>query len=284
MSHAVDVKDVVPTTQNLEEFGPDAYIYCRKADNGAAHLHSSGEHYWVAGNEWAQLQDIMGGKGRDSRFGSFIEERTGYNIDYVRKVILVSRKFTEKQAKLAIGKEAMLLLCYDDEAREEAVKAAENGEIITKKKAAALKKKSRKRSAKKLGAGTQLVGETSSDGQQDDDASEDADESVPVKQKPVAHEVKRTHKAHEMAKSMRGMSQRIAKLVTEITEAGTLKGGEKIDVNQICADLRNAAEGIKDAVPYADCPYCKAKGCNTCDQLGWLAEFRWSSIDKAKKN
>jgi len=35
-------------------------------------------------------------------------------------------------------------------------------------------------------------------------------------------------------------------------------------------DLRNAIENLKQAHYAADCPLCNARGCQTCNQYGWV--------------
>lgn len=46
--------------------------------------------------------------------------------------------------------------------------------------------------------------------------------------------------------------------------------GQFIRIQEVTAELKNAARHMRHAAPKAPCPYCAQKGCKTCRDAGWV--------------
>lgn len=44
----------------------------------------------------------------------------------------------------------------------------------------------------------------------------------------------------------------------------------------VLTDLKNALDGIKQAMPKAECPYCHGDGCRSCNGAGWVGRLFWN--------
>lgn len=64
----------------------------------------------------------------------------------------------------------------------------------------------------------------------------------------------------------------------EIEELCGAPGGEVLPRVQLLADCTNVQQGLVAGKPHALCPICKGKGCNECDQLGWMHTDQWTAL------
>lgn len=79
-----------------------------------------------------------------------------------------------------------------------------------------------------------------------------------------------------------------AKLHAIKRELQTLAGtplGSSLRIDQVVADIENAARAVRWAAPFKDCPNqpnCKT-GCQTCKGQGWITEEVWDRLPKELK-
>lgn len=79
--------------------------------------------------------------------------------------------------------------------------------------------------------------------------------------------------------------------VVELTESVALKAkalvstkhGVFVNGQSLATDLSNAKSGLKQGMPYKQCPLCVGEGCSTCRKAGWVSRRQWDLIPKSQR-
>ena len=90
----------------------------------------------------------------------------------------------------------------------------------------------------------------------------------------------------EMRSSARQMSSAVQSIlkVAESADGITQRlGTERMPLSAIKVAKKDLAAAINAGLPHAVCPYCKGRGCQQCDKLGWIHKDRWAGIPEERR-
>lgn len=164
-----------------------------------------------------------------------------------------------------------------------AVKAVEKGEAKTVSAAAGKTRKPRRPKAESNGHPVTEVaplplperepGEDETEAEHDEDMK-DADGH------PVPKSLRETFSKRETLKGCMDELKAMSKVLDGIINT---PGGERLPMAELRVDLKNAREAIRAAMPHAVCPYCKGRGCKTCQTFGWVAIDQYAGIPEERR-
>jgi hypothetical protein len=92
---------------------------------------------------------------------------------------------------------------------------------------------------------------------------------------PVPENLVNTFKA---SKGLRGLIYKIGEIKATARVISEEEGGELLPLRSIEADCSNVSNALIAARPHAVCPVCKGKGCDMCDQLGWMHRDQYNAL------
>jgi len=110
---------------------------------------------------------------------------------------------------------------------------------------------------------------------------EDAEPPEPTPQATAAPDSPQALVAH-----LHAAGTQLDKLRREMLRLSELNGGQWLEIDTIQNDFVKLKHKIKSAGYWLDCPDCngKGKGCNTCNQLGWLSVWGKQRLTQAQKD
>ena len=121
------------------------------------------------------------------------------------------------------------------------------------------------------------------------------EEAAPAPPKPAKTPVVLDQAKREVPKSLAEVFSGLSEFRQLVKDVGSCRetakklaegpGGQVLgaSLTEIVANLKNASSCIKASVPYAVCPKCGGKKCETCQQTGWLTEMVWNGIHPDRK-
>ena len=90
-------------------------------------------------------------------------------------------------------------------------------------------------------------------------------------------------KTFESQTTYRSLIAKIGAIRKEILDLALEEGGEKILIHNVRVEVKNLLEILHAATPFAVCPYCGGKGCDECENYGWMTKDRYSGIPKERR-
>ena len=80
------------------------------------------------------------------------------------------------------------------------------------------------------------------------------------------------------SKGIRGLIYKIGEIKASARVISEEEGGELLPLRAVEADCSNVSNALIAARPHAVCPVCKGKGCDICDQLGWMHRDQYNAL------
>ena len=80
------------------------------------------------------------------------------------------------------------------------------------------------------------------------------------------------------SKGIRGLIYKIGEIKASARVISEEEGGELLPLRAGEADCSNVSNALIAARPHAVCPVCKGKGCDMCDQLGWMHRDQYNAL------
>ena len=80
------------------------------------------------------------------------------------------------------------------------------------------------------------------------------------------------------SKGIRGLIYKIGEIKASARVISEEEGGELLPLRAVEADCSNVSPALLAARPHAVCPVCKGKGCDMCDQLGWMHRDQYNAL------
>lgn len=80
------------------------------------------------------------------------------------------------------------------------------------------------------------------------------------------------------SKGIRGLIYKIGEIKASARVISEEEGGELLPLRAVEADCSNVSNALIAARPHAVCPVCKGKGCDMCDQLGWMHRDQYNAL------
>jgi len=97
---------------------------------------------------------------------------------------------------------------------------------------------------------------------------------------PVPKNLRETFSKRDILKGCMDELKGMAKALEGVINT---PGGERLPMAELRVDLKNAREAIRAAMPHAVCPYCKGRGCKTCQTFGWVAIDQYAGIPEERR-